>query len=120
MPLAGPEDAAQSVAALPVALPARPRRRAKVVGLLLAILCFEMGIFLVAFPWSSYWSSNFFSWLMPEWRSVWISPYFRGAISGIGMLNLYMSLLEVFRLQSGSNGTAPRGSGETARMKGLE
>ncbi len=74
----------------------------KLLGLLFAVLCFEMGIFLIAFPWSPYWARNFFSWLSPEWREVWMNPYFRGAVSGAGLLNLYLSLLEVFRLQGSS------------------
>ena len=62
----------------------------KLLGLLFAILCFEMGIFLLAFPWSAYWARNFFSWMSPEWRDLWMNPYFRGAVSGIGLLNLYL------------------------------
>lgn len=69
------------------------------VGLLFAILCFEMGVFLLAFPWSHYWTQNYFSWLTEGWREVWMNPYFRGAISGLGLVNLYVSLLEIFRLQ---------------------
>ena len=71
----------------------------KLVGLLFVILCFEVGIFLVAFPWSSYWNVNFFSGLSPAWTQIWISPYVRGAVTGLGVVNLYVSLLEVFRLQ---------------------
>jgi len=75
----------------------------KLVGLLFVILCFEIGIFLIAFPWSSYWESNYFGWLSPEWRVTWVSPWMRGAVSGLGVVNLYVSLLEVFRLQRFSN-----------------
>lgn len=71
----------------------------KVAGLLLVILCFEVGIFLVAFPWSSYWNINYFSGLSPAWEAVWASPYARGAVTGLGVVNLYVSLIEVFRLQ---------------------
>ncbi len=77
----------------------RPSWHDKILGLLIAILCFEMGIFLIAFPWSGYWSQNFFSWLTPEWRELWMNSFFRGAVSGFGLLNLYLALSEVFRLQ---------------------
>ena len=76
-----------------------PRWYDKLIGLLFAILCFEIGIFLVVFPWSRYWTANYFSFLTPEWREIWMDPYFRGAVSGIGLLNLYVSLLEIFHLQ---------------------
>ena len=36
-------------------------------GLLFAVLCFEIGVFLIAFPWSRYWTVNYFAWLSPEW-----------------------------------------------------
>ena len=37
---------------------------------------------------------------LPLWaQSVWVSPYFRGAISGIGLVNIYISFVEVFRLR---------------------
>ena len=71
----------------------------RVFGLLFALACLEMGFFLIAFPWSSYWNSNYFSWLSQGWRELWVSPYFRGAISGLGVLNLYITLTEVFRLK---------------------
>lgn len=69
------------------------------VGLLFAILCFEMGVFLLAFPWSRYWAENYFSWVTEGWREVWMNPFVRGAVSGLGLVNLYVSLLEIFRLQ---------------------
>lgn len=71
----------------------------KLVGLLFAILCFEIGIFLLAFPWSRYWGYNYFGWLSRDWHEIWMNSYFRGAVSGVGLVNLYLSLLEVFRLQ---------------------
>lgn len=71
----------------------------KLAGLLSVILCFEMGVFLLVFPWASDWYSSYFS-TLPLWaRDVWVSPYFRGAISGLGLLNIYISFIEVFRLR---------------------
>lgn len=71
----------------------------KAAGLFAAILCFELGIFLVVFPWASDWNLNYFS-SLPVWRSgIWASPYFRGAVSGLGLLDVYISIIEVFRLR---------------------
>ena len=71
----------------------------KLIGLLAVIFCFELGVFLLVFPWASDWDLNYFS-SMPLWASnIWASPFFRGAISGIGVLNIYVSFLEVFRLR---------------------
>ena len=71
----------------------------KLFGLLSVIFLFEMGIFLMIFPWVSDWQLNYFS-SLPLWASeIWNSNYFRGAISGLGFLNIYYSFSEVFRLR---------------------
>ncbi|MEO8129589.1 MAG: hypothetical protein ABI822_20990 [Bryobacteraceae bacterium] len=71
----------------------------KLAGLFAVIFCFELGVFLLVFPWASEWDLNYFS-SLPLWASsIWASPYFRGAISGLGVLNIYVSFIEVFRLR---------------------
>jgi hypothetical protein len=86
-----------------------PRWYHKLSSLLFAIFCFELGLFLLIFPWVEAWGLNYFGYLSPStyqqasmagvWRSIWLSPYFRGAISGLGLLNLYISFSEVSRLR---------------------
>jgi hypothetical protein len=81
----------------------------KARAVLFAIFCFELGVFLLVFPWMDRWSTNYFALLTPEsydaahwyqwWRLTWNSGYFRGAISGIGLLNIYISLAAVARLR---------------------
>lgn len=85
--------------------PAGPWRH-RIFGLLLALVCFEVGLFLVAYPWSRYWGVNYFSWFSPEWHEIWLSPYLRGAVSGLGVVNLYVTLAEVLRLKD-LNGRRP-------------
>ena len=67
--------------------------------MLLVIFCLEIGIFLLIFPWSRYWDTNFFSEMVPEWRQYWANTYFRGLVSGLGVANLYIALVEAFRLR---------------------
>jgi hypothetical protein len=79
----------------------RPRYRwyHKLSAVLLVTFCLEIGLFLLIFPWSEYWDNNYFATLVPEWRRLWTNTYFRGAISGLGVVNLYISFLEIFRLR---------------------
>ena len=66
------------------------------------MFCFEMGIFLLVLPWTEVWETNYFSWIAPGsgwWRGLWMSPYARGAVSGLGLLNIYIAFVEVFRLR---------------------
>ncbi|HEV3329849.1 MAG TPA: hypothetical protein VG096_02635 [Bryobacteraceae bacterium] len=71
----------------------------KLSAILLVTFCLEIGLFLLFFPWSEYWSTNYFSSFLPEWRRYWTNTYFRGAVSGLGMANLYIALVEIFRLR---------------------
>jgi hypothetical protein len=71
----------------------------KLTSLLFILVCFEVGVFLLVFPWMDYWNSNSIAALAPWVRPVWESAYFRGALSGLGLVNIYISLGEVFRLR---------------------
>ena len=79
----------------------RPRYRwyHKLSAVLLVTFCLEIGLFLLIFPWTEYWDNNYFATLILEWRRYWTNAYFRGAISGLGIVNLYISFLEIFRLR---------------------
>lgn len=66
----------------------------RLLGLCLIIFAFELGIVLVVFPWRSNWDLN---WLPLHSRflaGIWLNSYFRGAISGLGLLNIYVALVE--------------------------
>ncbi len=63
--------------------------------LLLAALFFEMGLALVVIPWSVYWDRNLFVDMMPAVRELLASNYVRGAVSGLGVVNLFAGGAEV-------------------------
>jgi hypothetical protein len=66
-------------------------------AVLFATVCLEIGCFLLIFPWTSY--ATDFAAFRPEWRQYWDNMYVRGAISGLGLINLYIALIEIFRLR---------------------
>ncbi len=76
----------------------------KVGALVYIFFCFEIGVFLLLFPWLDFWQQNFFSGLSPAWYDIWNSPYVRGAISGIGVIDIGISFAELFRLRRFSKG----------------
>ena len=59
---------------------------------LLVVLAFEMGALLLYLPWSVYWEQNFFLSHYPLLRSVLLHPSFRGAVSGIGILDNLLAI----------------------------
>ena len=85
----------------PQVAPQRPGYRwyHKMSSVVFILFCFEIAVFLIWFPWTEYWDHNFFSSRLPEWRRFWGNSYLRGAVSGLGVLNLYICVAEVFRLR---------------------
>lgn len=59
------------------------------------LFCVEIGVILLVFPWLTWWDQNYFSGLGERWYGIWTSPFFRGAVSGLGMLNLYISFWDI-------------------------
>ncbi len=71
----------------------------KVSAVLYVMFCLELGVFLVIFPWTEYWDYNFFSSFVPEWHQYWENLYVRGAVSGLGVLDLYIFFVEIVGLR---------------------
>jgi len=94
-----PENDAAPAAA-PVSVPPPVYRwYQKLSTVLLVTFCLEIGLFLLVFPWTDYWETNYFSQIVPAWHAFWYNSYFRGAVSGLGVLNLYIAVVEIFRLR---------------------
>lgn len=79
--------------------PARHSWGHKLGVILFVIVCFEVGVFLLVFPWTQQWEGNTLANLIPWLRPYWTNSFFRGALSGLGMLNVYISLGELMRLR---------------------
>ena len=88
--------------------PPLPQRQ-KVIGLrrrlwlvLFALLAFEIGTFLVVFPWMDSWTLNHLPTFFPgheiELQDLWDDPYFRGSLSCLGLLNVYIAFREALQL----------------------
>jgi hypothetical protein len=73
-------------------------RTPRLLRLCFAIFTFEIGLFLTVFPWVDIWSVNFFSGWIPALENIWDEPYFRGAITGLGLVNIYVACAEVLRI----------------------
>lgn len=96
-----PGDAQRDVTLAEGAPPTRPVYHwyHKMSAVVFVTFCLEVGLFLLIFPWTDFWDANYFSTLIPGWSAYWGNLYVRGAISGLGMVNLYISFIEIFRLR---------------------
>ncbi len=55
----------------------------------------EVGLILVFVPWSVFWERNYFAESFPILQAVLRNNFLRGAISGIGVLNLIAGLADL-------------------------
>ena len=60
----------------------------------------EVGLLLVFVPWSAFWDRNYFASLLPAIGEAIKSPYVRGAVSGLGLINIVAGLAELFSIFS--------------------
>ncbi|MBZ5515269.1 MAG: hypothetical protein LAN62_10620 [Acidobacteriia bacterium] len=74
------------------------------------LLCFELGAFLVALPWTSIWSKNFFVTQYPWVSSIALNYFVRGAVSGIGLADVWLAIFELWRLRRQLGLVRPRSS----------
>ena len=66
----------------------------RLLGLCLMIAAFTLGIILVVFPWLRDWDLNWIAVHSRKFSDIWMSRYFRGALSGLGLLNIYIAFSE--------------------------
>jgi len=60
----------------------------------------EVGLLLVFVPWSAFWDRNYFAALAPVIAEASKNPYVRGAVSGLGLVNIVAGLAELFSIFS--------------------
>lgn len=86
----------------PAAESASPSRvrfwQSRVWAVCFAIFALEIGLFLVVFPWMEAWNINHLQRWFPRLQDLWEDPYLRGALSGLGLVNVYIACGEVIRL----------------------
>ena len=63
--------------------------------LVYAACFFEIGLLLVVLPWTVFWDRNYVFDAMPVMRGLTQSPYWRGAVSGLGILNVGLGIAEL-------------------------
>ena len=56
----------------------------------------ELGLVLILVPWSEIWETNYFLYQYPSFAFFANNPFTRGAISGLGIMNVFLAL-EAFR-----------------------
>ena len=72
-------------------------------AVLYIILCFEIGTFLLLMPWSALWGRSLILNYFPLLRPLYLSPYLRGAISGLGVVNLWLGVSQAWHIRQAAS-----------------
>lgn len=74
------------------------------------LYCIEAGLFFVLAPWTRFWSGNPLFSLTPSITALSANPYFRGFVSGFGLVHLavgfrdFIELMGVWRAGAAARG----------------
>ena len=71
----------------------------RILFVVFILFCIELGLFLLVLPWSEIWERNLFLSLFPELRAFLLSNYFRGALTGLGLVNLWVGLSDAWHFR---------------------
>lgn len=71
----------------------------RAVAILYIVFCFEIGVLLFVLPWFSLWTKNYFVNHYPIVSAIAMNYFVRGAISGIGLADIWLSFYELWRLR---------------------
>jgi hypothetical protein len=66
--------------------------------LLQIVFFFEVGFVLMLVPWSAYWDRNYFADSIPWLRLVVTNNFVRGAVTGLGLINLAVGVSELISM----------------------
>ena len=67
----------------------------RLLAIAFILFCFEIGIFLVFVPWADLWNNNFILGYIPALRPLVMNFSFRGAVSGLGVIDILIGLSEL-------------------------
>jgi len=71
----------------------------RIAQIFVLLLWLVLGLALILVPWSDIWETNYFLYQYPALGLFLKNPFLRGAISGLGFMNVLLSL-EGFRHRS--------------------
>ena len=72
---------------------------AKLLFGIYVLYCFEVGLFLIVFPWMEFWQQNLLLDYVPVLKTLILNNFFRGAVTGLGIANLILGAWELAGLR---------------------
>jgi hypothetical protein len=70
----------------------------RLLTILYIVICSELGIFLFILPWTLLWGKNYFIDRYPLVSDIARNYFLRGAVSGLGLADIWLAVYEIRRL----------------------
>ncbi len=70
----------------------------RLLSVLFFLLYFEIGVLLLLIPWTGFWTKNYFVNHSPWMATMAKNYFFRGAVSGIGLADMWLAAYELWHL----------------------
>ena len=64
----------------------------RLLRLVMLLVWLELGLVLILAPWSTIWETNYFLYQYPMLGLFLKNPFLRGAVSGLGFMNVLLSI----------------------------
>ena len=75
--------------------------------LVLVVFFLEVGLVLTLAPWSAYWDRNYFAETMPVVHALITNNFVRGAVSGLGLVNICAAVADLIGMLMNRKGASP-------------
>jgi hypothetical protein len=75
--------------------------------LIVVALFLEVGFLLLVVPWSAFWERNYFAQALPAVRELITNNFVRGAVSGLGLVNIYHGFAELIAIVVARHSSSP-------------
>ena len=77
---------------------------------------FEFGFALLVVPWSAFWDRNYFATAVPLVHTLITNDFVRGAVSGLGVINIVAGMRELVAMLLARHHDAPTTPFSTAPL----
>ena len=79
----------------------------KFCNALYVISSLYLGIALLILPWISAWEHNYLLYIYPQIQPVVANSFFKGAVLGLGIVNILIGIQEIVRFRKAGKGYLP-------------
>ncbi|MGA2905935.1 MAG: hypothetical protein ABSD98_19080 [Candidatus Korobacteraceae bacterium] len=76
--------------------------RRRIFLVVFVLFCLEVGIILTVAPWTPFWTSNSLLLSFPRVREFLMHGFVRGLISGLGLSDIWLAVMEAVRYREGT------------------